>query len=315
MDSQLLATRYRLKDFEKVTGIKLRGGSSVTDLTYYDELHFWGRQITEHLAFIYLGLQEKVENKIRNKESKNTFFKDILNGFQGRTENLDKHEFTIQAIDEDGFKSKALALWEKWDLLMRKIFLSVKIDADKIKLTQDDITKITEKKEKDNIEKLLTETIRFQSDIHGILKEGKWIGFVYYSFVDHVQKETEYFQKKITGENISLKDELSYIVDHDATEMAVTEKLVDPIEANSDLEKILKMFSNKEFKDITDDEKKVLKNISSEKDIDLIIKYNDAIINNKLPPKLISIINPIIAKHVERELERFKLRLVELKKS
>lgn len=315
MYDQSFPTKYRLKDFEKVTGIKLRGGTDVTDLVYYDELHFWGRQITEHLAFIYLGLQEKVEQKIRNKETKNTFFKDLINGFQGKTENLDKHDFTIQSVIEDNLKSDALKLWEEWDLLMRKIFLSVKIDADKIKLSQDDITKITEKNEKEKISILLEKTVTYQSKIKGILQEGKWIGFVYYSFVEHVQNETKYFEKKINGTMIPLNDELTYIVDHDATELAVTEKLVDPINTNSELEKILKMFSNKEFKGMSDSERKILKSITGKSDIDTVIKYNNAILDAKLPDPLISIINPIIAKHVTREFERFKLRLEELKKS
>lgn len=82
----------------------------------------------------------------------------------------------------------------------------------------------------EEVNKLLDATREFQENVMEMLAESIWIGWLSYSFLNHITMELNYFTAKVNGAGYNMKDELDFWLWHDADELAGAEKLVDPTE-------------------------------------------------------------------------------------
>jgi len=211
-------------------------------------------------------------------------------------------------------KNHALDLHNKWKKLMKTTFISKGVDPNKIVLESDDILKVT-KIDENKLMSLIDESHKLNDEIIFLLEKNEWIGWIFLSFAKHLQEETNYFKNKITGQQMTAKDEIAYINHHHMTEMGVTEKMIDPSPANDALAAKIKIFSEGKIQKINNNDVILLNNLDNDEIqsmLNLSLKYSKELvafaketgakIDNK---QLKSIINPVIAHHIEREFERF----------
>lgn len=76
---------------------------------------------------------------------------------------------------------------------------------------------------------LIEKTQQFQSTLLSTVKV-RWIGWLSFSFIEHLQKELMYFKQKLQNQDYNLKEELEFWLWHHESEMAAAEKLLDPKE-------------------------------------------------------------------------------------
>jgi hypothetical protein len=83
-----------------------------------------------------------------------------------------------------------------------------------------------------NLLPLIEETHEFQLFIQENLTNGNWIGWLSYSFIEHLNKELMYFKDKLVNQQYNLKEEIKFWLYHHESEIAASEKLLDPLEVN-----------------------------------------------------------------------------------
>lgn len=76
--------------------------------------------------------------------------------------------------------------------------------------------------------RLIEETLQYQQYIMEVLHRGIFIGWLPYSLVEHMTMETQYLQRKLTGEGYTLESEYKFWLPHHVGETAVLEKQLDP---------------------------------------------------------------------------------------
>ncbi len=112
---------------------------------------------------------------------------------------IQEHQFFIyQGLTDYALKNEALNLYHSWGII-----------------------------KPDELFCLIEKTNQFQSTL---LKTKKWIGWLSFSFIEHLQKELHYFKNKLTHPQYRLEEELKFWLWHHESEMAAAEKLIDPKE-------------------------------------------------------------------------------------
>jgi hypothetical protein len=84
----------------------------------------------------------------------------------------------------------------------------------------------------DQVVSLLQDTLNYQNQVLQTLGQGTWIGWLSYSFVEHIIMEARYFMSKLTGAGYQLPSEMDFWLWHNDTETAASVKLLDPTEVN-----------------------------------------------------------------------------------
>ena len=78
---------------------------------------------------------------------------------------------------------------------------------------------------------LLNQTRTFQNVVHdAIVTPNNWIGYILASFVEHINDELNYFERKLNPTPIPPLEEMMFWRKHHATELGVTQQLIDPRE-------------------------------------------------------------------------------------
>jgi len=165
------------------------GGATTSNFPLIDEIHFWGRQLTEHCLFLFLGLQD--------------------------TDNI--------------LKTEAYELNQRWEKFMNETFYDkgIKVTPETVFLSESDLDKVGNIST-DKVNKLIDATIDFKSKLVEILDHGIWIGWNFISLVKHMLQESLYFRKKVNGPAFTRDEEIQYANHHHSTEMGVTAQLIDP---------------------------------------------------------------------------------------
>lgn len=253
-----------------------------------DEIFFWSRQMKEHMLFLHLGLE--------NTNNNNTF------------------------------KAACYEMYKKWDKFISNVFPAKKINADTLTLSLESLNKLGDKIPHREVNKLIEATIKLKSEIVQVLKEGKWIGWIYPSLIEHMIEEAIYFSRKINGPRYSLDEEMKYISHHHDGELSVTAQLIDPCPEQQKIIAIVRSYVNKRMSTIGDKADGFPKNWSKHEEAMLLglnpteetnllmlsIRFGKELVEfsgatgDKIDSKeLKSIISPILAQHVHREFERF----------
>jgi hypothetical protein len=152
--------------------------------------------------------------------------------------------------------------------------INLKQKAVYLKSSWENVLSMYEKKQytKVNLTILIDETYNYQIIIQDYIKNNVWIGWLSYSFMEHLINELLYFQKKIEGSGYNLKEEMVFWLWHHESEMAASEKLLDPLE--------------KELSEITKDYIEEIKILQED-----LVKLSGNSSRNKLNDKTIEILN------------------------
>lgn len=282
-------------------------GGLLSDEILKDETHFWGCQLMEHAFFLHLGL-ETIDTK---QESNRVTYQGMRP--QNATVRMSAHPGDL--------KGDAYKLYVDWKNFLNQTFPG--IDKSKIILDVDDFKNI--KINREDVLKLIRRSFDLNKRVLDTQKNYGWVGWIYPSLVEHMQLETEYFQKKIMGPKTkfidsrrSIEEEIKFINHHHATELAVTAQLVDPaLENEAEITKIKDM--SKVGYGLTSRQLKAISSLGSQELaalLDLSQKYTNELVvfatesGKKIKQKqLKSIIHPVVAEHVEREFLRFQKTL------
>lgn len=190
-------------------------------------------------------------------------------------------EFISLGIVQPEIVKRAKALEEKWARVIKNPAKNV------------DVAK-----------ELIDETEVFQYEIADRLKVGEWIGWLSYSFINHLILESTYFSEKLSGFGYNLADESRFWLDHDGTESAAAEKLIDPSEEEV-AEKVRKYI--KHTKALGD---KMTRQISrhqfdpSKMDPEIMKCFEDFVKDTEGLADVLTNISPTLLEHVLREGER-----------
>lgn len=291
--------RFKERLVARKNNVQSGGMYPYTDLDMIiDETHFWGNQMMEHALFLHLGLEATT----------------IAQAIKFSEEMCNKG-----TIDPADFKMQAYNLYVEWKNFLTDVFFG--IDPNKIILSQADIDGIkrSNKINKSIVLNLIKKTSDANQKVINILNTNIWMGWIFPSFAQHAQDETEYFRRKVAGEPYSIEAEIKYINHHHSTELAATKQLVDPDPINDDL--IMKIWDLSKGKlsglnanqvallqGMDSGELQTMLNLSHRYSKELVAFAKDTgmKIDNK---QLKSIIHPVLAHHVEREFERFQYTL------
>lgn len=93
-----------------------------------------------------------------------------------------------------------------------------------------EINPLTQTNFKQTVIYLLDRTLDYQFKIQDLIKNNVWIGWLSYSFLDHLINESNYFKDKISNPSYNLKREIEFWLLHHQTEIEASEKLIDPLE-------------------------------------------------------------------------------------
>lgn len=175
-----------------------------------------------------------------------------------------------------------------------------------IKILWDEIFSNKRKKSKPYVSEIIDVTYDFQTKLQDMITNGIWIGWLSYSFLEHLIRETVYFDRKIIDESYNINDEIKFWLWHHKSEFEASEKLLDPSEIN--LSNISKQFIE-DIKLLEEDINKISNNnfdinLATE---EILYEYLDKTkslkdgIENK---EILSNISVDLIRHVIREGER-----------
>ena len=158
----------------------------------------------------------------------------------------------------------------------------------------------------------IDKTQKYQLRVQNIIKNGIWIGWLSFSFIEHLIMELSYFHNKIINNNYNLADEITFWLWHHESEMSAVEKLLDPLEI--DLSEMIKNFSEKVK--ILEADLIILQNGNNDKDnesqfnsytTDILFEYlnlTDMVRTGIEAANILTNISPKLINHVIREGER-----------
>ena len=232
----------------------------------------------------------------------------------------------LEDTNETNYKAEALKVHNKWKNFMNDNFKS---NPQVITLSSQDVAKINIDLNK--VKQLIDLTEKFNARVINVLKSGKWIGWIFISLAEHMQKETNYFNRKVFGPDLSKEEEIEFINTHHGEEMGATAQLIDPSEEK--VIKIVQSYAHKSMSEInfntpfpkkwTKEDEKILKEHHPTDQVTLLvlsIRYGKELIQfaqdtgHKIDAnQLKSVISPVLANHVLREFERFTQTLERLK--
>lgn len=202
--------------------------------------------------------------------------------------------FLHLGLEDVDLKNEAFQIQNEWDAFMT---INFKSTIDKTNKLTNNLEKI-----KREVNKLIEKTSELNKRVILTLKTGKWIGWIFISLAEHMQKETDYFARKISDRIFSREEEIKFINTHHSEETGTIAQLIDPSE--KDVIEIVKLYT---------DRGEILSNMSEHENLLLLsIKYSSELekfvaeTGPKLKyGKIKSIISPILAEHAHREFERF----------
>ena len=284
-------------------GRRARGGAN--GFPVEDEICFWGRQLTEHMLFLFLGMED-CNPKLNTDEA-----------------------MTIKLRFNDcdlSLKKEAFELYTAWKNYMNTKFWGKGIEPkpDLVVLSPENL-ELVGKINPDEALSLIENTTSYQRKIIDILGGGNWIGWIFPSLVMHMQTETDYFKRKITGPAFTPDEEIAFITKHHSEEIGTTAHLIDPSpeKETKDAHDKAMNFANKTMPDWSESDKKILQGMDVTEQatlLNLSIRYSKELVQftEEGGPKIISgeiksVISPVLAKHVEREFKRFTMTLEALK--
>jgi hypothetical protein len=135
--------------------------------TLVDTVHFWSRQLMEHCFFLYLGLDDQFELKTKMYNEYKKWYSFVMDNFGQIDSNKNNEQLALP-------------------------------------LTPDEIQQFTEPIPKIEVVKGMIIPLReYHVEILKLLKTGKWIGTLQYSFVKHILSELEFFNLKIEGDRVN----------------------------------------------------------------------------------------------------------------
>lgn len=276
--------KYKTKYMELREWLKLNENMSGGNEPFFsmpDEIYFWGRQMMEHTSFLDLGLHKEEYNK----------------GARGISE-----------------KWKSYLQTQFWD----KGIMRANPD-DKVFLEEAEIQRM-DNISTDEVTKLIKLTLEYKRKLLNELNKNEWMGFIFAPMVEHMIKETEYFYNKISSQPFTYNDEIKFITVHHKTEMAATEKLIDP--SLEELDNKIKNF----IINMNTNDREIMEEMSEEEIRGLIITswimsgeltnlFKGEIMDKIDRKELKSIIPPVLAHHIYREFIRFTTTLAIIKKN
>lgn len=194
-----------------------RGGASKISQIFplEDQIHFWGRQMMEHALIAHLGLNDGVVPP-----------KVPIDVDPAPKPNVDAYG------NNSTFKNLALQSYLKWRKFMNNTFYKngIKVTLQTITIA-DQLRDNNIKVDIDQLRRLIEETIQFKTTLLRQLEAGGWYGWVFPAMVDHMLGEALYFQRIVNNNPMPLQEEIQYIIIHHRTELAATAQLIDPVEA------------------------------------------------------------------------------------
>ncbi len=204
-----------------------------------NEIDFWARQMSEHILFVFLGLEDP----------------------ELKREALELHQ-TLEKFRE------------------------------KFVENPNDINHMN------SLLPILKKEREYQIKAAKILKDGKWIGWLYPLFLDHITMELDYFVDKLNGVKYTPQEELNYWNRVNGEHASFSVRLLDPYEKKS-ISKADRIAQ--EFQDIPQTELDMMIKLSlkASKELDEFHKATRSNFKN-----IRSTIHPVLLGHVIREGER-----------
>jgi hypothetical protein len=216
--------------------------------------------------------------------------KDALDETAFWSRQLSEHALFLHlGMETEPFKKRGLEIHKKWE-------------AFRDTLSEKTLPKVLP---------LARELRAYKMAINKSLNEGKWVGWIFPSFVRHIIQELDFFVDKLNGVRYSPKDEVDFWNHINSDHAAFESHLLDPYErklsakANALSEKIATLPDSEEDMFI-----KISLNAAAE--LDAFNKKGRSLAKAN---KLQSVIHPVLMDHVIREGERSKAKLKALQQS
>lgn len=304
--------RYKKKYLKLKSQLAYRnqhGGADNINAQLGDEIHFWGRQLMEHLLLLYLGLQDDNNDIIMDVNITELFGQ--------------KYDVSTSS---PSLKNKAFEIFQLWKQYLQNIFYDrgVNVTMETIYLDKNDLEKVGSDFQKNRVDELLQKTIEFKKLVISILGQGKWIGWIYPSLANHMLHEAQYFNRKLNGPAFTIFEEIQFCNTHHSTEMAVTAQLIDPEQSQQKIIDIVRSYALNRMsdnesaetfpKEWTKEQEEILQGLRPSEETNMLIisiKYGDELTQlaknsgEKIEKnELKSTISPVLAHHVHREFVR-----------
>lgn len=216
-------------------------------------------------------------------------------------------ELLYLGLNDTIYKDWARILNQSWSAYLKWIFESLDIDAYKVFLDASDFAKIVDFKLDSDIKELIDQTEIFNESLLKVLRENKWIGWIFLSIVEHMQDETLYFKKIVNRQFNSQREEIDFIIHHHKTEMRATTHLLDPAPENDELITTLDSYIKRNIVQwFEENDAEVNKNLEIAHTYSEELTRLTAEAANKIENYILKSIIPLtLAKHVNREFIRF----------
>ncbi|XWV24661.1 hypothetical protein QJ856_gp1123 [Tupanvirus deep ocean] len=302
---------------------KQRGGTNGSNFPLNDEIHFWGRQMMEHVLLLFLGLQDNDADA--NKE-------------MNRKQNTSQTDVTTKGQ----LKNQAFELFQKWKQFMASTFYDkgVNVTMETIFLSEDNLSKVGDIP-LDRVNELIQNTIDFKSLVINTLEQGRWIGWIYPALAKHMLQEAIYFKRKVNGPAFTPLEEIQFCNIHHSTEMGATAQMIDPDPAQQAIIDVVRSYALKRMstlratgslsglesaqafpKDWSAEEEAILQGLRPSEETNMLmlsIRFSEELTQfadetgQKIERnELKSIISPALAHHIHREFARFTETLRQL---
>lgn len=276
-----LELKERAQYLKEKSDRRMNGGAATNVFPIEDEIFFWSRQMMEHLQLIWLGLEDP-EHKL---------------------------------------KDAAFQQYRQWRDFIKSNFVDrgIELKPDLVTLTPEQLQLVAGKINQGAVAALIDSTSAYQGELLDVLNKNIWIGWIFPSLANHMQKETMYFGRKLNGPAFTPDEEIAFINQHHSEELNTTAHLLDPAPENIPLVMKAHAYASKTMPNWTEADKKILQGKDVTEQATLLrvsIKYGDEIIKmaqelgTKIDNHAIkSIISPVLAHHELREFIRFNTTL------
>ncbi|XWV25898.1 hypothetical protein QJ857_gp1183 [Tupanvirus soda lake] len=302
---------------------KQRGGTNGTNFPLIDEIHFWGRQMMEHVLLLFLGLQDNDADANKEMNSK---------------QNAPQTDVTAKGQ----LKNQAFELFQRWKQFMASTFYDkgVNVTMETIFLSEDNLAKVDDVS-LERVNELIQNTIDFKGLVINTLEQGRWIGWIYPSLAKHMLQEAVYFKRKVNGPAFTPLEEIQFSNLHHSTEMGATAQMIDPDPAQQAIIDVVRSYALKRMstlratgsltglesaqafpKDWSAEEEAILQGLRPSEETNMLmlsIRFSEELTQfadetgQKIERnELKSIISPALAHHIHREFARFTETLRQL---
>lgn len=137
----------------------------------------------------------------------------------------------------------------------------------------------------------------YKLTVYNTLNTGKWIGWIYPAFAEHVLLELDYFLDKLTGRQFSPADEIAFWNKERSGEAGLTAHLLDPSE-HARVKQAMELSMKIKCPPKSEADMLIGISLKNYKELDAFNKQaKTAMANNAIK----SIIHPVLLDHVTRE--------------